>query len=69
MPIMNKKKAAELIRDLERTRSLEMYLLTFISVNCSESEIADRMDVNGKVRADIFLKKTCPSRIFRSGNI
>ena len=61
MPVMDGKKAAEKIRELEKTRGVEPCLLIVISGNCSKSEIAECMNPNGKIRADAFLKK--PVRI------
>ena len=57
MPIMDGKKAAELIREFERRRNLTPCLLIIVSGNCSESEIAECTDVNGKIRANVFVKK------------
>ena len=57
MPIMNGKEAAERIREYEEINRLKPCLLIIISGNCSESEIAECLDVNGKIRANVFLKK------------
>ena len=57
MPIMDGKKSAEQIRELEHQKELTPCLLLIISGNCSASEIAECMDVHGKVRANAFLKK------------
>ena len=57
MPILDGKRAAELIREYERENRLEPCLLIVISGNCGKSEIAECLNVNGKIRADAFLKK------------
>ena len=57
MPIMDGKKAAAKIREFEIKRGIEPCLLIVISGNCSESEIAECMSRNGKIRANAFLKK------------
>ena len=57
MPVMDGKKAAELIRDFESKLKMKPCLLIIISGNCSESEISECMDPDGKIRADVFLKK------------
>ena len=61
MPVMDGKKAAEKIRELERVKHTKPCLLIVVSGNCSKSEIAECMDPDGKIRADVFLKK--PVRI------
>ena len=57
MPIMDGKEASEKIRQLEADRNLSPCFLLIISGNCTESEIRQCMDRNGKIRADGFLKK------------
>lgn len=56
MPVMGGKEAAEKIRKYEVDNGMEACLLV-ISGNCSESEIAECTNRNGKVRANVFLKK------------
>lgn len=57
MPILNGKLSAEKIRETERAAGLNPCLLFIVSGNCSESEIRQCTDKNGKIRADAFLKK------------
>ena len=57
MPIMNGKEAAEQIRKLELQRRLKPCLIIIISGNCSAAEISECLDVNGRIKADAFLKK------------
>lgn len=61
MPVMDGKTSAERIREFERELRIEPCLMIVISGNCSESEIAECTDRNGKIRANFFLKK--PARI------
>ena len=57
MPVLDGKKAAELIREFERKEKIEPCLLIIVSGNCSESEISECLNVDGKIRANAFLKK------------
>ena len=57
MPVTGGKEAAEKIRKYEEENRMEACTLIIISGNCSESEIAECMDMHGKVRANAFLKK------------
>jgi len=57
MPVMDGKKAAEKIREFEREKGLEPCLLIIISGNCSDSEMTECLNKNGKIQANAFLKK------------
>ena len=57
MPVMDGKKSAEKIREFERKQRIKPCFLIVISGNCSESEIEECMDINGKIQADAFIKK------------
>ena len=57
MPIMNGKEAAQKIREFEIENNLEPCLMIIISGNCSQSEIKECTVKDGKIRADVFLKK------------
>jgi CheY-like chemotaxis protein len=57
MPIMDGKEAARKIRQLEQAKNLQPCFLPIISANCTESEIKECVDKNGRIKADVFLKK------------
>ena len=57
MPVLDGKKAAELIREYEIKERVDPCLLIVVSGNCSESEISECLDVQGKIRANAFVKK------------
>ena len=57
MPIMNGKEAAQKIREFEIQNNLEPCLMIIISGNCSQSEIRECTVKDGRIRADVFLKK------------
>jgi len=57
MPIMNGKEASMKIRELEKQNNLKPTFLMIISGNCTESEIQECLDPNGKIQAQAFLKK------------
>ena len=57
MPIMDGKKVAQKIREKEIELNLKKCLIVITSGNCSESEIKECIDPQGRIRADAFLKK------------
>jgi len=57
MPVMDGKLSAQKIREIEANRNMDPCLIIIISANCSESEIQECLDKNGKIKADAFLKK------------
>jgi len=57
MPIMDGKKVAQKIREKEIELNLKNCLIIITSGNCSESEIKECIDPQGRIRADAFLKK------------
>ena len=57
MPVMNGKLAAQKIREFEVSNNLKPCFLTIVSANCMESEINECVNKNGRIRANIFLKK------------
>ena len=57
MPIMDGKQASRLIRQYEVEKNLSPCLLTIVSGNCSQTEIADCLDELAVNPADFFLKK------------
>jgi len=57
MPIMDGKKVAQRIREKELEMKLNPCLIIITSGNCSESEINECIDPNGKIKANAFLKK------------
>jgi len=57
MPVMDGKKATELIREYERLHNLRAALIATISGNVTESEIGECLNKNGLKQADYFFKK------------
>ena len=57
MPLLNGKEASYRIRQTERLEGLQPCFLTIVSGNCTESEIAECLNENGRVKAQNFLKK------------
>ena len=57
MPIMNGKKASQKIREYEMQEGLDGCCLMIVSGNCIESEIAECLNAEGRIKADSFLKK------------
>jgi len=57
MPRMNGKLAAQKIREYEVANNLNPCVLIMISGDCSESDIHECTNKNGRIRADGFLKK------------
>ena len=60
MPVLDGKKAVELIRNYEHEYKLNPCLIIMVSGNCSESEISECLNpsrVTGLKNADFFLKK------------
>ena len=60
MPIMDGKKAVQLIRSYEVKHNLSACFIFMASGNCDESEIAecvDSQDIGSKTKANVFLKK------------
>ena len=57
MPVLDGKKAAELIRDYETREKIDPCLLIIVSGNCSQSEVSECLDVKGRIRANAFVKK------------
>jgi signal transduction histidine kinase/CheY-like chemotaxis protein len=57
MPVMNGKKSAEKIREFEAEKGIENCFMVIVSANCTESEIKECLDINGKMKANAFLKK------------
>jgi len=60
MPVMDGKKAVEMIRNYEKEHNLNASLIIMVSGNCSESEISECLQPNrvtGLQNADFFLKK------------
>jgi len=58
MPEVDGKQSAAKIREFELEKKLHPCFMVIISGNCSESEIKECLDKDGKIRADAFLKKT-----------
>jgi len=57
MPRLDGKKAAEKIREYEQNNNIKPCILIMVSGDCSESDIKECTDRQGKIRADGFLKK------------
>ena len=57
MPIMKGKESAQKIREFELEKGLQPCTMIIISANCTESEIKECLDKNGRIRANAFLKK------------
>ena len=57
MPIMKGKDAAQKIREFELEKGLQPCTMIIISANCTESEIKECLEKNGRIRANAFLKK------------
>jgi len=60
MPVMDGKKAVELIRNHESEHNLNPSLIIMVSGNCSESEVSECLNpskITGSKNADFFLKK------------
>jgi len=57
MPRMNGKIAAQKIREYEIANNLNPCILIMISGDCSDSDIHECTNKNGRIRADGFLKK------------
>ncbi len=57
MPIMTGKDAAKKIREYENSKRLNPCVIIILSANCSQTEILECKSLEGKIRADEFLKK------------
>jgi CheY-like chemotaxis protein len=57
MPIMDGKRASQLIREFERQHNMIPCLLAIVSGNCTESETDQCLNENGSIKANFFLKK------------
>jgi len=67
MPIMNGKKAAERIREIEAQFKVNSCQIVFLSGNSVESEIMECLDMNGSKKANFFLRK--PVKIDEFGSV
>jgi len=70
MPVLDGKKAVELIRNYEHQYNLKPCLIIMVSGNCSESEISECLNpskLTGYKNADFFLKK--PASIDELSNV
>ena len=57
MPVMDGKEASYMIRCFEDRNQLRNCFLTIVSGNCTNSEIKDCLNRDGRVKANTFLKK------------